>query len=67
MEQKFKVPRKDDSYEVFSIRMSKPLIAQADEIAHKTNRSRNEIINLCVKYAINNFEDEISSTKKPQD
>ena len=59
MEKKFRVARKDDDYRTFSIRVSKLLIQKVDEIARTKNRSRNEVINMCVEFAVENLADEI--------
>ncbi|MEI6603396.1 MAG: hypothetical protein WCL54_07905 [Clostridia bacterium] len=66
MERKFRVPKKDDDFDIFSIRMSRSLIEKTDEIARKTNRSRNDVVNLCVAFATENFEEEIYIAEKPQ-
>ncbi len=63
MERKFKIPKKDDNFEIFSVRMLKTLIKEIDEIAKKTNRSRNEVVNKCVEYAIENLDDEVKEPK----
>ena len=44
--------RGDDGYKVVSVRMKDELIARLDELAAKTNRSRNELINLLLDAAI---------------
>ena len=59
MNNKFKVSRKDDNYANFSIRIRKSLVEKADQIALHTNRSRNQVINMCIDFAIENFEDEV--------
>ncbi len=48
--------RGEDGYKVFSIRVREETLIAIDSIASKTNRSRNEIINICLDYAINNIE-----------
>lgn len=48
-----KTPRKgDDGYKVVSVRMKDETIAQLDELSTKTDRSRNELINLLLESAI---------------
>lgn len=48
-----KSPRKgDDGYKVVSVRMREELIEELDSLANKTNRSRNELINLLLKSAL---------------
>lgn len=55
-ERKLKITRKDDEFDTFSIRIKRDIVSKLDDIAAKTNRSRNEIINICLKYAIDNIE-----------
>ena len=51
---KKKIPRKgDDGYKVVSVRMREELLSRLDDLADKSNRSRNEIINLLLESAIN--------------
>ena len=48
-----KSPRKgDDGYKIVSVRMREELIEELDSLANKTNRSRNELINLLLKSAL---------------
>ena len=50
---KRKVARRgDDGYKVVSVRMRDELIARLDDLYAKTNRSRNELINLLLDSAI---------------
>ena len=44
--------RGDDGYKVVSVRMKDELIARLDELSAKTNRSRNELVNLLLDAAI---------------
>ena len=44
--------RGDDGYKVVSIRMKDELIARLDGLSAKTNRSRNELVNLLLDAAI---------------
>ena len=44
--------RGDDGYKVVSVRMRDELIARLDDLSAKTNRSRNELINLLLDSAI---------------
>lgn len=46
----------DDGYKVFSIRIREKIVENLDNIAKETNRSRNELINLMLEFAINNCE-----------
>lgn len=42
----------DDGYKIVSVRMKDELIACLDDISQKTNRSRNELINLLLESAV---------------
>lgn len=44
--------RGDDGYKTFSIRIKDSTVDKLDGIAAKTNRSRNEIINILLESAI---------------
>ena len=44
--------RGDDGCTVVSVRMKDELIAQLDDLSAKTNRSRNELINMLLNAAI---------------
>ncbi len=48
--------RGDDGYKVFSIRVKDGTIADLEKLSKETNRSRNELINLLLEYAIRNCE-----------
>jgi predicted DNA-binding protein len=48
-----KSPRKgDDGYKVVSVRMRDETIERLDQLSTKTNRSRNELINILLESAI---------------
>ena len=58
MAEEIKITRKvhrrgDDGYKIVSVRMKEELIERLDTLSEKTNRSRNELINLLVDAAIN--------------
>ncbi|HOV24757.1 MAG TPA: ribbon-helix-helix protein, CopG family [Pseudobacteroides sp.] len=57
-DRKLKITRKEDDYSIFSIRIKNDTMKKLDEIATKTNRSRNEVINICLEFALNNLEDD---------
>ena len=57
-DKKFKVTKKEDIHEVISVRLKKSLVEMVDSISAETNRSRNEVINMCIEFAVNNFENE---------
>ena len=46
----------EDGYKTFSIRIKDETVASLDELAKETNRSRNELINILLDYAIKNSE-----------
>lgn len=48
------VRRGEDGHKVVSVRMKDETIARLDELSAKTNRSRNELINLLLDAALNN-------------
>jgi predicted transcriptional regulator len=55
-DRKLKIERKEDDYNTFSIRIKNDTVKKLDEIATKTNRSRNEIVNICLTFALENIE-----------
>ncbi|MBP3327530.1 MAG: CopG family transcriptional regulator [Clostridia bacterium] len=46
----------EDGYKTFSIRIKDETVAKLDDLAKETNRSRNELINILLDYAMNNCE-----------
>ena len=46
----------EDGYKTFSIRIKDETVYNLDELSKKTNRSRNELINILLDYAISNCE-----------
>ena len=46
----------DDGYKTFSIRIKDETVAALDHLSKETNRSRNELINLLLDYALQNCE-----------
>ncbi len=52
------IPKKklkgDDGYKVFSIRIKDETVKALDDISQQSNRSRNELINILLDYAIHN-------------
>lgn len=46
----------EDGYKTFSIRIKEETVARLDQLAVQTNRSRNELINILLDYAIENSE-----------
>lgn len=60
MNDKLSIYKKDlkgeDGYKTFSVRIKKDTIKNIDILSQQTNRSRNELINLLLEYAVNNCE-----------
>lgn len=46
----------EDGYKVFSIRIKEETVASLERIAAESNRSRNEIINMLLEFAIHHYE-----------
>ena len=46
----------EDGYKTFSIRVKDETVANLEDLAKQTNRSRNELINILLDYAMNNCE-----------
>ncbi len=60
MEKKLVIKKKafkgEDGYKTFSIRIKEETVARLDNLSQNTNRSRNELINILLDYAIDNSE-----------
>ena len=48
--------RGDDGYKVISVRLKEPTLKRIDEAAGKTNRSRNELINIILDHGVDILE-----------
>ena len=48
--------RGEDGYKTFSIRITDETTEKLNALATRTNRSRNELINILLDYAIDNCE-----------
>ncbi len=46
----------EDGYKTFSIRIKDEVVENLNALAKETNRSRNELINILLEYAINNCQ-----------
>ncbi len=44
----------EDGYKTFSIRIKEETVAKLDALADSTNRSRNELVNILLEYAVDN-------------
>ncbi len=57
MEKKFVVrPKNDDDKVIMTIRIEKELQEKYDNLAGKSNRSRNELVCMALRYALDNLE-----------
>ena len=46
----------EDGYKTFSIRIREETVDRLNQLSEETNRSRNELINMLLDYAIDNCE-----------
>ena len=46
----------EDGYKTFSIRIKEETVCNLDKLSEQTNRSRNELINILLDYAIDHCE-----------
>jgi predicted transcriptional regulator len=46
----------EDGYKTFSIRIKEETVVALDDLATKSNRSRNELINIILEHAVHNIE-----------
>ena len=60
MEEKLVINKKtlkgEDGYKTFSIRIKDETVINLDNLSKESTRSRNELINLLLDYAIKNWE-----------
>jgi predicted transcriptional regulator len=56
MDNDFIITPKEDKSVTISIRIDKVIQDKFDELAKQSNRSRNELINMALKYAIKNVK-----------
>lgn len=61
MEEKLVIKKKnklkgDDGYKVFSVRIKEETVIKLEQISNESNRSRNEIINALLDFAISRCE-----------
>ena len=54
--EKFIITPKEEKSVTMTIRIDKVIQEQYNELSRKTNRSRNELINLALQYALDNME-----------
>ncbi len=55
MEDKFVVTPKEDKTVTMTIRIDRSLQEEYNELSEKTNRSRNELISMALRYALDNM------------
>ena len=48
--------RGDDGHRVLSVRITEDILSALDKLSEETNRSRNEVINIILRYGIENIE-----------
>lgn len=53
--EKFIITTKEEKNVTMTIRIDKTIQEQYNELSRKTNRSRNELINLALQYALDNM------------
>ena len=51
-----KKPKGEDGHKVFSVRIKDETVARLDAISKKTNRSRNDLINMLLDFAMDHSE-----------
>lgn len=51
-----KFPKGEDGHRTFSIRVKEELMERIEAISDETGRSRNELINIFLEYAVENCE-----------
>lgn len=49
-----KYPKGEDGYKTFSVRIKNDIVEQLDRVAFNTGRSRNELISIMLKFALDN-------------
>jgi len=54
--EKFKITKNSPDSIVVSLRIDREVIKIIDDVSRKTDRSRNQIINMALKYALENME-----------
>ena len=48
--------RGEDGYKTFSVRIKEETVTELEELATRSNRSRNELINILLDHSIKNVE-----------
>lgn len=63
--EKFIVTPKEDKSVTMTIRIDRALQEEYNDLAAKTNRSRNELISMALQYALDHISNVIFNTLKP--
>ncbi len=53
---KKKTLKGEDGYKIFSVRIKEDTVKRLEELAVETSRSRNELINIMLDFALDNCE-----------
>ncbi|MBQ3426526.1 MAG: CopG family transcriptional regulator [Clostridia bacterium] len=60
MDKKLTISKKslkgEDGFKIFSIRLKNNIIEKLDELSQESGRSRNELINILLEFAVDNCE-----------
>ena len=58
MKREIRITKKkgEDGHKIVSVRMREDTLKSLDELSEKTNRSRNELINLILAHGVKNIE-----------
>jgi predicted transcriptional regulator len=56
MDDKFIAKPNNNESTTISVRIEKDVLKRIDDIASKTNRSRNQLIGMALRYALDNLE-----------
>ncbi len=59
-----KHPKGEDGYKTFSVRLKNDMVEQLDQMSFNTGRSRNELIGMMLRFALDNCKIEESGNSK---
>ena len=51
-----KLPKGEDGYKIFSVRIKSEIVSKLDSLAFSTGRSRNELIGIMINFALENCD-----------
>ncbi len=57
-----KSPKGEDGYKTFSVRIKNDVVEQLDRVAFNTGRSRNELISIMLRFALENCGVDVKNT-----